>query len=318
MTAILHSGIFSPHVQAVMRLLWRADETLMQEIVLPGQIPMMAPDLVFVHGFHQRPEELEKFLSWGVPVVGRPWNDRWMANPGQRERVQGLLPRLSLIVGSPFSQLKEDWAFDGIKGVPWQDVTTLTDTDVFKPVDGLRPPGDEVRFFAARLLSRDSEGVYWGEEIKRALAGLDVTQSSGHASPNQMADLMRRSVVVISLCGVEWGPSDTALEAIFCGKIPVLADTPANRVHFEEGGQVVGARLATRDPRSIRQACVDVLEMSQEQRAAEAERNLRYFEGWTLQAQAERIGGAVLGLLDPALTLRDQVWSSNRRAVEVL
>ena len=281
---ILHSGLLSPHTLAMLRLLWRCDETLTQELCLPGSIPMLAPDLVFVHGFHERPEEVEKFLSWGVPVVGRPWNDRWMQHPQHRERVQGLLPRLSLVVGSPFSQLKQDCP------CPWQDVTTLVDTDVFKPVDGLQPAGPEIRFFGARKLTDDPQGLYWGEEISRAMAGLELFVASGHASPVQMADQLRRSVVVLSLCGIEWGPSETAIEAVFCGKIPVLADTPANRVHFANGG----ARFATRDPRSIRQACVEVLEMSAEQRAAEVARNLRYFAGWTLQAQAERIGRAVL------------------------
>lgn len=288
---ILHSGILSPHVLAMMRLLWRCDETLVQELALPGQIPMLAPDLVFVHGFHERPDEVEKFLSWGVPVVVRPWNDRWMSHPAHRERVLGLIPRLSLVVGSPWSALKQDCP------CPWEDVRTLPDTDVFKPVDGLQPAGPEIRFLAGRKINDDPQNLYWGTEILRAFAGMELQVASGHASPTQMADQMRRSVVVLALCGSEWGPSETALEAVFCGKIPVLSDIPAIRQHFEVDGQVVGARLAGNDPRSIRQACVDVLEMSAEQRAAEVARNLEYFAGWTLQAQAERIGRAVLGLL---------------------
>lgn len=290
---ILHAGIFSPHVIAMMRLLWRCDQTLMQEVVLPGQVPMLDPDLVFCHGFHEYPGEVERYLSWGVPVVARPWNDRWLSRPGQREQVLGLLPRLSLVVGSPFSKLKaEHGACLRVVWTQWCDVTTLVDTDVFKPVDGLQPAGSEIRFFAARLIERDPEGVYWGDEIRRAMAGLELYTVSGHASPNQMADQMRRSVVVLSLCGTEWGPSDTSLEAIFCGKVPVLADTPANRIHFPDG---IGARFATRDPHSIRQACIEVLEMSAEERARENAVARERFAGWTLQAQAERIGGAVLG-----------------------
>lgn len=284
---IAHNGILSPHVLSMLRLLWRCDETLMQEIVLPGQTPVMAPDLVFMHGFHERPAELEKFLSWGVPVVVRPWNDRWMSKPGYRQRMLQLLAGCALVVGSPFSALKAECP------VPWQDVTTLVDTDVFKPVDGLQTE-PEIPFFAARILRDDPEGLYWGDEILRAFAGLDLAGVSGHASPNQMADQLRRANVVLSLCGAEWGPSETTLEAVFSGKVPVVSDTPAIRQHFEEGGVLVGARLAERSPRSIRQAVADVLALTPEQKAVEVERNLRYFAGWSLQAQAERIGGAVL------------------------
>lgn len=285
---VLHSGILSPHLVAMLRLLWKCDETLLQEICLPGMQPLCAPDLVFIHGFHERVEECEKFLSWGVPVVARPWNDRWLSHPGQRERVLGLLPRLSLVVGSPFSRLAAECP------CPWQDVTTLVDTDVFKPVDGLQPAGPEIRFFAARKLGDDPQNLYWGQEITRAFAGLELQVASGHASPTQMADTYRRSVVVLSLCGTEWGPSESALEAIFCGKVPVLADTEANRVHFPDG---VGARFASKDPRSIRQAVNDVLSMSPEERERENTVARERFAGWTLQGQYERIGGAVLGLV---------------------
>lgn len=284
---ILHVGHFSPHVHQMMRLLWRCRESLLQEVVGWGQAPMLAPDLVFVHGFHDNPAEVERILSWGVPVVARPWNDRWLSRPGQREQVQGLLPRLSLVVGSPFSALKAQCP------APWCDITTLVDADVFKPENGFAT-GPEIRFFAARLLERDREGVYWGDEINRAFAGMEVLTASGYASENQMAEQLRRSVVVLSLCGTEWGPSNTTVEAILCGKVPVLADTPAQRAHFPEG---VGARFAQRSGHSIRLAVNEVLELSNEQRAAEVARNLEYFAGWTLQAQAKRIGDAVLGLL---------------------
>lgn len=307
MTTILHSGILSPHLKSVMRLLWRCDETLQQEHVAPGQLPILAPDIIFQHGFHENPADLERYVSWGVPVVVRPYNDRWMARPGALAQMQALLERCSLVVGSPFSRLKAV----GLD-VPWQDVTTLVDESVFKPHNGLLDPGPEIRFFAARLLNQDGEGVYWGDEIIRAMAGLDCEVAGGHASPNQMADQLRRSVVVISLCGTEWGPSETTLEAIYCGKVPVLSDIPAIRSHFEHEGRVIGARLATRDPRSIRAACVEVLQMTPEQRAEENAWARERFASWSLQAQQERIGAAVLGLVDPAKLLRDQAWSPGR------
>lgn len=275
---ILHVGMLSPHVHQVQRILARyGPPTLEQEHVLPGQAHLVEPDLVVVHGLNFWPSEA---LRWEVPVVGFLWNDRWKTEDG-REVVEAALDRCALLVAPPGSV---------VEGLPnWYPRRTFVDTSVFREAGEER----DIPYFAARNHGRDRANLYWTRELEAS--GLPLRHVTGLLGPEEMAELYQRSRVVFALCGAEWGPSNTAIEAVFCGAIPVLSDVPQIRQHFEEeDGQVVGARFAEQDPGSILAAARAVERLDPFQRAAEVRRNLEYFRTWTTQVQGPSLAQAIL------------------------
>lgn len=290
---VLHVGMLSPHVHQFQRLLTRfGPPGLEQEHVLPEQGPLREPDLVVLHGLNFWPEEA---LKWEQPVVGLLWNDRWK-HDGNRELVEQALERCALIVAPDQSV---------VAGLPnWFPRWTLVDLEAFYPAGvtevqrgalWVARSSDQVvdiPYLAARNHRKDRVNLYWTEELRATR--LPLTEVSGDLGPEEMGDLMRRSRVVLALCSAEWGPSNTAVEACLCGKVPVLSNAPQIRVHFEEDGQVVGARFADQRPASILAAVREVEQMSPRQHQAEAERNLEYFRSWTIQGQGPELARAVL------------------------
>lgn len=282
MIHLLHVGPLSPHVHSVRRLFDRyGPQDLMQEHVLPGESPSRSPDLILLHHAQNLVGELERYPH--IPTVARLWNLRWVNQKGAKD-IHAALARCAMVLGFPHTpSMTEGWNY--------RNLFPLVDADTFTP--GERE--DREGFFACRLIRGDCINVYWGAEVERALGAVPYAIAMGGASSQEMARNFRAAQVVIG-CGIDPYIANSTVEAVLCGAIPVLSDTVPHREHFTEGEQVVGARLCTQDPESIREACVQVAELWADPAAWEAEvaRNREHFAEWTAQAQGRQLVADVL------------------------
>src|SRR5690606_26419442 len=120
------------------------------------------------------------------------------------------------------------------------------------------------------------------------LEGVHVTD--GRLSPEEMADLYRRARVVLALREY-LQPSYAIVEAAMCGCSLVVSDTPGLRSILAPTG---AAALVPRDADAIRAALESLDRLGEPARQQAAERARAALAGWTLQAQAEGIMGAIL------------------------
>lgn len=297
---IVHIGPLSPHVYGVMRMVNRERPEVQQEWLLPGDATPIKPDLVVLHHAQELHRYANVFLDAGIPVVARTWNLLWAGSEREVE-VLHFLRRCAMWIG--FGHVPEV-AADCPR---YRSILPLVDGDHFWPNHGAEPRTRSL--FCARLTARDFCNTYWGQELHEALGGVSITYASGYASPAEMGDFMRTTVVVLALGRDPW-ISSTVVEAALCGAIPVIADTAAHRANFSDSeGNPCGARFCTQDPESIRRAAWEVVDLYHNDRdrwRREVARNLDYFSGWTQQAQGPEL---VRDMIDCAAAPGARIWT---------
>ena len=279
---ILHIGPISPHTHRVIRMIDQYSN-VNQEWCLVGQDPIHKPDIRIIH-YAQ-----EILLAEGLPYPATPtvawiWNELFL-DTDREPIVLDCLNRCDLIVG-PHDALGIE-RYDESK---YAGHYPLVDGDTFKPIDN---EDEDIKFFFARLGQQDHANNYWSREVREAMSGIPYAVASGHMVPSQMAEHLSRSKVVIAT-REDSGPSYTVVEACLCGKIPLVSDTEKIRQHFWEDGKWCGAVGVEKDPAKIRAGLVKILTMKNVE--AQVARNLKYFEGWTVQAQGRELTRRLLSV----------------------
>ena len=235
------------------------------------------PDVVVVHAVNQTPWVVQKVRDHfpAAKVVSLPYNSLWLSDDSYKE-VSAALQNSDLVIGRlpPRTSLAK---------VNFMPLKPLVDAYIFSP-----PIDNSSRDMIFLPRGHNGRDPYWPEETAQALDGMDcVYRAAGNLSELQMAEMYRKSRVVISL-REDAGPAYSTVEAILCGAIPVVSRHAPILRELPAG---VGFRAATRSPRSIRLAVNSIMKLTEEDYALEnriCQERLRS-NGYTLQDQAPAI-----------------------------
>ena len=287
---LLHVGNNSPHVHHLMSVFARFAPGVQQQHLRRSRLAAAEPaDIAIVYNCTDHPAAVHDARKVARAVVGYVWNQDWQ----ERSDLPPVLASCDLVIGDAESRCvvpEEKW--HGFRAMPWGEV--------FHPPE--RGAVRDIRVLVAR--GWNGHPAYWHRETKCALKGMEgvvLVNGRQRLTPQQMADLYRRSRCVVAL-REDSGVAYSVVEAALCGAIPVVSDTPMYRQHFNgakaEGDfREQGAALVKQDTLDIQDALYSV-ELNwvefPEQMAREVARNLRHFAPWTAEVQGPALVERVL------------------------